>query len=178
MLLSERLYFCFHSAALDGVPVTMPESLQLRVLSRAGAIWLLERLPSPHNATPSLRVGSDAGQQRGSGECGGLCKELAARVLGHGDTSLRALADNSARESSRVCEEFFATAWNRGPQGRYPCLLRNMSGDLGMSRDWTNLMAVKGFFLAPVMLILAACTAGNGEGLDQNGQPIPIVPPV
>ena len=28
------------------------------------------------------------------------------------------------------------------------------------------------------MLILAACTAGNGEGLDQNGQPIPIVPPV
>ena len=39
-------------------------------------------------------------------------------------------------------------------------------------------MAVKGFFLAPVMLILAACTAGNGEGLDQNGQPIPIVPPV
>jgi len=25
-------------------------------------------------------------------------------------------------------------------------------------------MAVKGFFLAPVMLILAACTAGNGEG--------------
>jgi len=47
-----------------------------------------------------------------------------------------------------------------------------------MSRDWTNLMAVKGFFLAPVMLILAACTAGNGEGLDQNGQPIPIVPPV
>src|SRR6185295_12465150 len=58
MLLSERLYFCFHSAALDGVPVTMPESLQLRVLSRAGAIWLLERLPSPHNATPSLRVGA------------------------------------------------------------------------------------------------------------------------
>jgi len=39
-------------------------------------------------------------------------------------------------------------------------------------------MAVKGFLLVPVMLILAACTAGNGEGLDQNGQPIPIVPPV
>jgi hypothetical protein len=28
------------------------------------------------------------------------------------------------------------------------------------------------------VLTLAACTAGNGEGLDQNGQPIPIVPPV
>jgi len=39
-------------------------------------------------------------------------------------------------------------------------------------------MVVKGFFLAPLVLILAACTAGNGEGLDQNGQPIPIVPPV
>jgi len=30
----------------------------------------------------------------------------------------------------------------------------------------------------PAVLILAACTAGNGEGLDQNGQPIPILPPV
>jgi len=46
-----------------------------------------------------------------------------------------------------------------------------------MSLDSTNFMAAKGFFLTPVMLLLAACTAGNGEGLDQNGQPIPIVPP-
>ena len=27
------------------------------------------------------------------------------------------------------------------------------------------------------MLALVACSAGNGEGLDQNGQPIPITPP-
>jgi len=33
-------------------------------------------------------------------------------------------------------------------------------------------MAAKGFLLAPWILALAACTAGNGEGLDQNGQPI------
>ena len=47
-----------------------------------------------------------------------------------------------------------------------------------MSSDSTNSMAAKGFFLMPAVLILAACTAGNGEGLDQNGQPIPIAPPV
>src|SRR5262245_20381577 len=41
----------------------------------------------------------------------------------------------------------------------------------------TNFLALKGFFLAPAILLLAACTAGNGEGLDANGQPIPIVPP-
>jgi methionine-rich copper-binding protein CopC len=47
-----------------------------------------------------------------------------------------------------------------------------------MPLDSNNFMAVKGFLLIPAMLILAACTAGNGEGLDQNGQPIPPVPPV
>src|SRR6476659_1624321 len=49
-------FFC-HSSALEGVPVTMPASRQLRVLSRAGAIWLVARLPRPHSATPSLRPG-------------------------------------------------------------------------------------------------------------------------
>jgi len=47
-----------------------------------------------------------------------------------------------------------------------------------MRVDLNNIMALKGIFLLPAMLMLAACTAGNGEGLDQNGQPIPIVPPV
>lgn len=47
-----------------------------------------------------------------------------------------------------------------------------------MYSDSTNIMAEKGIFLLPAVLLLAACTAGNGEGLDQNGQPIPIVPPV
>jgi len=50
-----------------------------------------------------------------------------------------------------------------------------------MSMDKTNVLAAKGFLLPPLMpmlLILAGCTAGNGEGLDQNGQPIPINPPV
>jgi hypothetical protein len=41
-----------------------------------------------------------------------------------------------------------------------------------------NILAVKGIFLAPWVLALVACSAGNGEGLDQNGQPIPINPPV
>jgi hypothetical protein len=40
-----------------------------------------------------------------------------------------------------------------------------------------NVLAAKGFLLASLVLALAACTAGNGEGLDQNGQPIPITPP-
>ena len=47
-----------------------------------------------------------------------------------------------------------------------------------MPGDSTNFLAVKGFFIAPLMLALVACSAGNGEGLDQNGQPIPIGPPV
>ena len=40
-----------------------------------------------------------------------------------------------------------------------------------------NVLAAKGFLLASLVLALAACTAGNGEGLDPNGQPIPINPP-
>ena len=47
-----------------------------------------------------------------------------------------------------------------------------------MPGESTNFLAAKGFFVAPLMLALVACSAGNGEGLDQNGQPIPIVPPV
>jgi len=41
----------------------------------------------------------------------------------------------------------------------------------------TNLLARKGIFLLAA-LVLAGCTAGNGEGLDENGGAIPIVPPV
>jgi hypothetical protein len=40
-----------------------------------------------------------------------------------------------------------------------------------------NVLAAKGILLASLVLALAACTAGNGEGLDQNGQPIPVTPP-
>lgn len=36
----------------------------------------------------------------------------------------------------------------------------------------TNFMAVKGILFAPCFLLLAACTAGNGQGLDANGLPI------
>lgn len=39
-------------------------------------------------------------------------------------------------------------------------------------------LAAKGIFLPGLALVLAGCTAGNGEGLDANGQPIPINPPV
>ena len=39
-----------------------------------------------------------------------------------------------------------------------------------------NSMARKGFSLLPVLALLVSCTAGNGEGLDQNGQPIPVGP--
>jgi hypothetical protein len=41
-----------------------------------------------------------------------------------------------------------------------------------MSVRLTNFMAAKGILFAPCLLLLAACTAGNGEGLDANGQPI------
>ena len=37
-------------------------------------------------------------------------------------------------------------------------------------------LAANGFLLAAV-LALTGCSAGNGEGLDQNGQPIPPTPP-
>ena len=46
-----------------------------------------------------------------------------------------------------------------------------------MPGDSTNFLAAKGFLLAPLLVTLVACTAGNGEGLDANGQPIPITPP-
>jgi hypothetical protein len=55
------------------------------------------------------------------------------------------------------------------------------AGSAGMSVERNNFLAAKGFLppaMVPLMLILAACTAGNGEGLDQNGQPVPIGPPV
>ena len=45
-----------------------------------------------------------------------------------------------------------------------------------VNRD--NFLAVKGFLLLQLALVLAGCSAGNGEGLDMNGQPIPIGPPV
>src|SRR5687767_12767850 len=60
VLLAGMPYFFCHSAAFEGVPVTMPASRQLRVLSSAGAIWLAERLPRPHNATPSFLPGACA----------------------------------------------------------------------------------------------------------------------
>ena len=47
-----------------------------------------------------------------------------------------------------------------------------------MPVNQTNILAVKGILLAPALVLLAACTAGNGDGLDANGQPIPINPPV
>lgn len=40
-----------------------------------------------------------------------------------------------------------------------------------------NFLAAKGILLTMLVLALAACTAGNGEGLDSNGQPNPINPP-
>jgi hypothetical protein len=46
-----------------------------------------------------------------------------------------------------------------------------------MPSNKINFLAAKGIFLPGVALILAGCTAGNGEGLDANGQPIPINPP-
>src|SRR6187402_722746 len=60
MLLSGRPYFFCHSAAFDGVPVTMPARRQKRDFCKAGAIWLVERLPSPHNATPNFLPGACA----------------------------------------------------------------------------------------------------------------------
>ena len=45
-----------------------------------------------------------------------------------------------------------------------------------MSEPISNFMGRQGFFLLPVLLALAGC-AGNGEGLDENGQPISGGPP-
>ncbi len=47
-----------------------------------------------------------------------------------------------------------------------------------MPSNKINFLPVKGILLPGLALVLAACTAGNGEGLDANGQPIPIAPPV
>ncbi len=44
-----------------------------------------------------------------------------------------------------------------------------------MSRPITNYLGCQGFFVVPTLLLLAAC-AGNGEGLDENGEPIPPGP--
>ncbi len=46
-----------------------------------------------------------------------------------------------------------------------------------MPADSTNFLVAKGFLLVPLLASLAACSAGNGKGLDANGQPIPINPP-
>jgi hypothetical protein len=46
-----------------------------------------------------------------------------------------------------------------------------------MSGGSNNFLAAKGILLTTLVLALAACTAGNGEGLDPNGQPNPINPP-
>ena len=46
-----------------------------------------------------------------------------------------------------------------------------------MSVGSNNFLAAKGILLTMLVLALAACTAGNGEGLDSNGQPNPINPP-
>jgi hypothetical protein len=46
--------------------------------------------------------------------------------------------------------------------------------DMGFGN--ANWLARKGFLLVPI-LVLAGCTAGSGEGLDQNGGAIPITPP-
>jgi hypothetical protein len=40
----------------------------------------------------------------------------------------------------------------------------------------SNFLAAKGILLATLTLAMAACTAGDGAGLDQNGQPIPTNP--
>ncbi len=91
VLFAGRPYFFCHSAALDGVPVTMPASRQLRVLSRAGAIWLADRLPRPHNATPSFLPGACA------------ITELASSGAA---ASAAVLAMNSRREFDVMSESF------------------------------------------------------------------------
>jgi hypothetical protein len=47
-----------------------------------------------------------------------------------------------------------------------------------MPVNLNNYLAPKGFLVASLTLVLAACTAGSGEGLDQNGQPVQPAPPV
>ena len=46
-----------------------------------------------------------------------------------------------------------------------------------MPVEKTNFLAAKGFLLSQLALVMVGCTAGNGEGLDQNGQPILPGPP-
>src|SRR5688572_24574741 len=46
-----------------------------------------------------------------------------------------------------------------------------------MVRDSTNYLRRNGFLVAPLLLVLAGCTAGSGEGLDAGGRPI-TGPPV
>ena len=136
MFLSGMPYFFFQSSALDGVPVTMPASRQLRVFSSAGAIWLVARLPSPHQRDAELacrrlaeRLAGDAGEQRRGGERGGLGEELAARVLAH-DVHPCGRLLTIRRESLAECAGgVFCAARNRVPGAGYPCQSRNGSGE-------------------------------------------------
>jgi hypothetical protein len=52
------------------------------------------------------------------------------------------------------------------------------AGSTGMSVNKTNFLAAKGILLSCLAWIVAGCSAGSGEGLDENGQPITIAPPV
>src|SRR5262245_18013702 len=49
---------------------------------------------------------------------------------------------------------------------------RHQPGDGGMFRDSTSCSGRNGLLETPVLFVLAACTAGDGKGLDAGGRPI------
>src|SRR6188768_508197 len=117
----------------------------------------------------------EAGQQRCGGEGGGGGEEFAALVTHV--TSLKAVADIPARESSRARAPLFQCRGTGLRPGVTHACRGYIPGRFGMSVGSNNFLAAKGILLTMLVLALAACTAGNGEGLDSNGQPNPINPP-
>src|SRR5262249_27128892 len=82
------------------------------------------------------------------------------------------------RESLAECaNQFFERRGTGYRRGVTHASLGYFPGSIGMPSGSNNALAAKGILLAPLVLALAACTAGNGEGLAQNGHPIPTNPP-
>src|SRR5207342_1408710 len=173
MLLSGRSYFFCHSAAFDGVPVTMPARRQKRVFCRAGAIWLVERLPSPHNATPNFLPGACALPMLlsiGKAARAAVCVRKRRRWISdisnprHGGFG-RAKESSRTRAARRIVHA--STARNRGRSRRYSVLSDWTSTQGNAVTSQFKLLACKGFFASSMVLVLAGC-AGDGTGLDSN----------
>ncbi len=161
----------------------MPARRQLRVFASAGAIWFVERLPSPQSATPNFRPGTCALPMllsSGAAAMAAVCVRKRRRSIPDmadpcSDGNWRASESSRTARSGRIVRP--STAWNRGSVRGY---LEKVPGcrqqGIAVTTQINKLLACKGFFVFSVTLVLAGC-AGNGEGLDANGRPVLPGPP-